>query len=252
MAKLLLQPYFILLSTAIAVFLWIIIRYLGLLDQKIRRLMCLGISLLGIMWILSVPVVSTMIERSLYIEQSISNLQLDLIAVLAGGYIPGDSIEQDILINETENRVLNGVVWWKQNQRAVLVMSGVEHFDGRRKSRQTELMTRIAINAGVPESKIVTDTLSSNTFEHPQNIQELSGINSENSVGVVTSRWHMRRAIWSFQQYFTNVHPSPFASDFAKNSNFTWRNIIPHPGSLSSTTTMIHEWIGLLWYKLKR
>ena len=161
------------------------------------------------------------------------------------------SFEKDILVKETRIRVLKGVKRWKENPEALLIMSGAEYYEGRKNSRLSDLMTRMAVIAGVKKHKILVDTLSRNTFEHPHRILELPGISSQSLVEVVTSKWHMRRAIWSFRELFTNVQPSPSSPAVVKASNFTWQSIIPSPRSLSKTTTMIHEWIGLLWYKLK-
>ena len=84
-------------------------------------------------------------------------------------------------------------------------MSGFEYFEGRKNPRQSNLMTNMTVIIGVPKYKIVVDTLSRNTFEHPQRILELPGISPQSLVEVVTSKWHMRRAIWCFQEFFTNV-----------------------------------------------
>ena len=107
--------------------------------------------------------------------------------------------------NGTRIRVLTGIKRWKENQEAMLIMSGFEYFEGRKNPRQSNLMTNMAVITGVPKYKIVVDTLSLNTFEHPQRILELPGISPQSLVEVVTSKWHMRRAIWCFQEFFTNV-----------------------------------------------
>ena len=182
MAKLLLQPYYILLFSVIAVFLWIVLKYRRLLDYKTRRLIWVGITLLVIMWAFSTPVISDTIEKSLYLNSSAEHFRPEVIVILAGGYERGYSREQDVLVMETNIRILTGVKWWKENPDAIMIMSGAENFEGRKSPRQTELMTTMAVNAGVPRNRIVADTLSGNTFEHPQKIMELPGINPQTSV----------------------------------------------------------------------
>ncbi len=222
-----------------------------LLDCKTRRLIWVGTTLLIIMWVLSTPVISDTIEESLYLNFSAEHFRPEVIVILAGGYERGYSREQDVLVMETNIRVLTGVEWWKEIPDAIMIMSGANNFKSRKSSRQVELMTAMAVNAGVPRNKIIVDTLSSNTFEHPQNIIELQGINTQTSVGVVTSKWHMRRAIFSFKQYFDEVYPSPIFASIIDSSLFVIQRFIPCPDALSKSTTMIHEWIGLLWYKIK-
>ena len=182
MGKSLLQPYFIILFSSIALLIWIVIKYPRLVDRKIHSLMCGVITLLGIMWVLSTPVISDTIEKSLYLNSSAEHFRPEVIVILAGGYERGYSREQDVLVMETNIRVLTGVKWWKENPDAIMIMSGADNFEGRKSSRQTELMTAMAVNAGVPGNKIIADTLSGNTFEHPQKIMELPGINPQTSV----------------------------------------------------------------------
>ena len=141
----------------------------------------------------------------MYLEPSAEYLRPEVIVILSGGYETGYSYEQDVLVMETRIRVLTGIKRWKENQEAMLIMSGFEYFEGRKNPRQSNLMTNMAVITGVPKYKIVVDTLSLNTFEHPQRILELPGISPQSLVEVVTSKWHMRRAIWCFQEFFTNV-----------------------------------------------
>ncbi|MGY8788320.1 MAG: YdcF family protein, partial [Fidelibacterota bacterium] len=165
---------------------------------------------------MSISVVADAIERSLYLVSSSENFRPEVITVLSGGYEPGYSFEEDILVMETRIRVLKGVKRWKENPEALLIMSGAEYIEGRNNSRLSDLMTSMAVIAGVQKHKILVDTLSRNTFEHPQRILELPGVSPQSLVEVVTSKWHMRRAIWSFQEIFTNVQPSPFSQDVVK------------------------------------
>jgi uncharacterized SAM-binding protein YcdF (DUF218 family) len=251
MEKLLLQPYFIILSSSIALLIWIVIKYRRLVDRKIHSLMCGVITLLGIMWFLSTPIISDIIERSLYLDPPTWQFRPDVIAVPAGGYKLGFSFEQDAMGMETNLRVLTALKLWKKYPDAMMVMSGAGHIKRRKAKRQTDLMMEFAHNYGVPKAKLMADTLSLNTREHPQRILELPSINKHTIIGLVTSEWHMRRALFSFKQYFDEVYPSPISTSIIDNSLFAIQRFIPHPDALSKSTTMIHEWIGLLWYKIK-
>ena len=201
---------------------------------------------------MSTPLVSDIIEESLYLDPPTEHYRPEAIVILAGGYKSGYSKEQDVLIMETTIRVLTGIKWWKHNPNAIIVMSGAGHIKRRNDKRQTDLMIELARNNSVPKSKLVADTLSLNTREHPQRILELPNINKQTIIGLVTSTWHMRRALFSFNQYFEKVIISPpISTDINSNLLFAFQRLIPYPDSLSKSTTMIHEWIGLLWYKIK-
>ena len=250
MAKLLLQPYLLCLIVPIGTLFWILIKYRRLISRDLLRLLWISIILLISIIMLSTPIVSSLIEISLYVKPSINNTEPDVIAVLGGSYSVNTLEELDVLTPASIIRVLEGVIWWKNNQSAILVMCGAEKIKGRLASRCAFLMMRLAEIEGVPQNKIFADTLSFNTWEHPKILSELPIIKSNDVIGVVTSRWHMRRALWSFKKFFDNVQPSPVQSSISFSPKFHFYNFIPHPSAMSRTTVMIHEWIGLLWYKL--
>ena len=133
-------------------------------------------------------------------------------------------------------------------------MSGAENIRGRMVSRGTFLMKQRAEMEGVPSNKIFLDTLSVNTWDHPKKLTELSNIDTNMVVGIVTSKWHMRRALWSFKRYFNKIQVSTITSYTSIDPiSDIYTSCIFYPNSLTiaKTTLMLHEWIGLLWYNLK-
>lgn len=254
MAKLILNPYLFCLIVSIVILFWIVIKYRELINTRILRLIWISIILLISIIILSVPLVSTLIEKSLYLKSSIHYSEPDVIAILGGGYFVNTLQELDVLTPETMNRVEEGIMWWKKNPTAKLVMCGKEIIKGRLASRGAFLMKRQAEMLGVPANKIFLDTLSTNTWDHPKKLTELSNIDTNMVVGIVTSKWHMRRALWSFKRYFNKVQVSTITSYPSINSIsdiYTSCKFYPNPLTIAKTTQMIHEWIGLLWYNLK-
>ena len=254
MVKLILQPYLFCLIVSIGILFWIVIKYRELISTKIIRLIWISIILLISIIILSVPLVSTLIEKSLYVKSSIHYSEPDVIAILGGGYFVNTLEELDVLIPETMNRVEEGIMWWKNNPTAILVMCGKENIKGRLASRGAFLMKKQAEIKGVPSNKIFLDTLSINTWDHPKKLTELSNIDTNMVVGIVTSKWHMRRALWSFKRYFNKIQVStitsyPFIDPIS--DIYTFRKFYPNSLTIAKTTLMIHEWIGLLWYNLK-
>ena len=254
MVKLILQPYLFCLIVSIGILFWIVIKYRELISTKIIRLIWISIIFLFSIVILSIPIVSSLIEKLLYIKPSIHYSEPDVIAVLGGGYLINTLEEFDILTPETMNRVFESVMWWQNNPHAILVMCGKENVKGRLASRGALLMKRQAEIKGVPSNKIFLDTLSINTWDHPIKLSELSIISSNMVIGIVTSRWHMRRALWSFERYFDKVQPAPNQPSISINpisDIYSFYRFLPNPLTIAKTTLMIHEWIGLLWYKLK-
>ena len=67
--------------------------------------------------------------------------------------------------------------------------------------------------------------------------------------GVVTSDWHMRRAVTAFRRHFKTVIPYPSLSDYSLP--VIPGSFLPSSSSLDASTEELHEWIGIAWYALR-
>ena len=66
---------------------------------------------------------------------------------------------------------------------------------------------------------------------------------------LVTSAWHMRRAVAVFEGLGVDVVPVP--ADFSSRTpRVTPLGLVPSADAFSSSVTSIHEWVGLLGYQL--
>ena len=197
------------------------------------------------------PITSSLFEKSLYYKYSEKLLNPDLIVILSGGYQIHEIEEMDMLTSITRSRVIEGAKIWQQSQKSTIIMSGAEILKNRPISKSVYLMRREAEMSGVPSNMIKLDSLSINTWEHPEKIINLDFVDSNMVIGIVTSKWHMRRAIYSFKRYFKNVIPLSLSSSLNTKKDISFFDFIPYPQSTSKTTLMLQEWIAIYWYKLK-
>lgn len=170
------------------------------------------------------------------------------IFVLGGGYEPGVIPDEDILSSESQRRVLHGVTLWRRYPDASLVFSGAMEYKGMREpDRHAQLMAEVAVNRGVPASAVLLEPRSRNTREHPVEALSLPGVTSATPIAVVTSGWHMRRAQREFCRYFQQVQTTPVPE---VPRPVGWQDIIPDAGTLGDNTTLLREWVGMLWYAI--
>ena len=208
----------------------------------------LFISLLGLT-LFSLPITGYLLERSLALDlkQQIKN-KPDYIFTLGSGYFRGSSVEDDVLSTENYRRVQTATALWHQYPHATVVVSGGSfEVTNRSPTRMAELMKKAVAQRGVPLSQIVMEPRSKNTREHPIEALKLPNTTPQTHIAVVTSTWHLRRARQEFNRHFT--HAWYYATPM-KNDPIDWKDFIPNAASLSKSTVLLIEWIGLIWYQV--
>ena len=112
-------------------------------------------------------------------------IDADAILVLGAG-IKKDGSPSDMLAD----RIKVGVSLYEAGASDVLLMSG----DGARKGYdETATMKRVAVEAGVPESDVVCDTLGLSTYESILRARDEYGAKR---IVVVTQEYHLYRALY--------------------------------------------------------
>jgi uncharacterized SAM-binding protein YcdF (DUF218 family) len=203
---------------------------------------------MGAVWlvVLSLPLTSHFLLHSLeqragsYANPARLNSQgVRHIVVLGGDVRAGNLTPTDRAANTSLVRVLEGVRLWKQMPDAKLVLSG-----GRYSSRMmttAEAMEHVAVQVGVTRDSIVLETKSWDTGGEAR---ELKAMLTEKPFALVTSAFHMQRAIMVFRS--AGLTPTPAPADFR---TFGYRSglwsIVPSVHSLAQSTSAIHEYLGI-------
>jgi uncharacterized SAM-binding protein YcdF (DUF218 family) len=200
--------------------------------------------------IVSTPLSRKELEASLMLAPtSNSAMAPAYIFVLGGGYLPGSLPDEDVLVVESQRRVLHAVMVWRRFPDARMVFSGAsyEHEDARGSDRLPQLMGEAARDRGVPASVMLLEPRSRNTREHPVEALKIPGVTTTTPIAVVTSGWHMRRAQREFGRYFNQVISYPVPS---MQHLWNWQDLVPDADALDANTTMLREWVALLWYAI--
>ncbi len=211
-----------------------------------RALIRLLLVLVFLLAIISTPLAGDFLKNTLAIHPTENSTTPPVaIFVLAGGYLAGATSDEDVLGAESQRRVLHAVGIWRCYPDAILVFSGT--LGMLRPERVTQLMADVAMCQGVPRSAILFESRSINTREHPIEALKLPGVSPATSIGVVTSDWHIRRAEQEFRRYFQQVHTYPLSP---LRGTQGLKSFIPTAESLDDNTTLLREWVGILWYKI--
>jgi uncharacterized SAM-binding protein YcdF (DUF218 family) len=176
------------------------------------------------------------------------------IGILLGGYsnlnlLTGD---QRYNLNERGNRLLNTLDLYHAGKIKKILLSGGTGSLKQDNPKEAERLFRFLQQIGIPDSAIIVEAASRNTYENAlfsKRIVETQFPGS--SCLLITSAWHMPRSIRCFQKVGLTV--TPFSVDFLSEKNQhpidMW--LIPDKMGFYKWEILIKEWIGMLAYRLK-
>lgn len=212
---------------------------------------CLGLAL-GLLMVVGTPFVPYVLLRSLETRYQVpaSLPAVDAVIVLTGMVNLRKSSEHSIEFNESVDRILAGIRLIKAGQGKFLIITGGSGDIYDQTRREAPFLRQFAIDFGVPVEQILIDPESRNTYENAVYTKTLMEQHGLSSSILVTSASHLPRSMGCFQKI--GVHPVPYPVDFRASPRFEFQilDLIPGDGSLHTTSIVLHEYLGMLSYKL--
>jgi uncharacterized SAM-binding protein YcdF (DUF218 family) len=171
------------------------------------------------------------------------------IVVLASGYSPDKRINSALgqLDNSSIARLVEGVRIHRKLPNSTLIFSaGPAKGDS---VSQAEVSAKSAIELGVNPDKLMLMQNPTNTMEEAAAYLKLFG--NQRPLILVTSAYHMNRALMLFN--FLNLHPFPAPVDFAfkQNPHDHSFHLTPSITNITRTQLAIHEFLGHFWARLR-
>ncbi len=171
----------------------------------------------------------------------------EAIVVLGGGVSPAVPPEvPDPNLTDAADRVWYAARLYHRGLAPRIIVSGGSLLDRPPDLAITEAegMRRFLVDLGVPTSAIVSEGESRNTRENVRNVRRMMG---DARVALVTSAVHMPRALGLAREAGLNV--AAFATDWSlpESAKPSWENWLPTMGALSTSGTVMREWMALLF-----
>jgi uncharacterized SAM-binding protein YcdF (DUF218 family) len=217
------------------------------LNRVIKLLARVSISMLVF---LSTGIATLIFDQILANETSPkSDWSPEFIFVLGGGYELGANAAQDFLGTESIRRVNAASALWQKYPESLVVFSGQQPGteDDREPTRHGELSSEHAMYLGLTESRIIIESTSSNTREHPVEALNLSEVERDSKIAIVTSDFHLRRATGEFKKHFQDVES--FGTGDAA-SGLSWLDFVPLATHLDENAYRVKEFAGIIISKL--
>lgn len=202
---------------------------------------------LAMLWLLSTPIVAGRFLDSLMPPPApLTGREADAIVILGGGRIK-NSVEYggDTAKAFTLERVRYGALLARKLGKPVLVTGGAP---GGERISEAEIMRDMLRN----EYRVPVRWLegrSNNTRENARFSADILAKAGIRRIYLVTHAWHLARAMPEFERAGLTVVPA--GTGYKLHGDLEVLDFVPGAPALLNSYLASHEWIGLLWYRLK-
>ncbi len=178
---------------------------------------------------------------------ALTSVQTDAVVVLGGGRSRAapEFDSRDDVTRATLERLRYAALLAKTLNKPLLVSGGQP--DGG-VSSEAEVMQLVLRRDFGTEARWL-EVGSDNTRESAGNTARLLSGQGVRRVVLVTHAWHMPRSVAAFERAGFEVVPAPVG--YLSFRPQTPLDFIPRAGALESSSTALHEWIGMAWYALR-
>ncbi|WP_090109584.1 YdcF family protein [Cohnella sp. OV330] len=233
---------FVLLLLSASVWLW----------RKSRRPAMLIAAVALLLYLSVIPLTSQPLIKGLERQYDQPNAASgDVIVVLGGGATRGtpDLGGEGNLSGGAANRLMTAVRLHRTTGLPILFSGGQVFSDS---GNEADIARRQLIGLGVPDGDILVENRSLNTEQNAVYTAELLKSSGLSRPVLVTSAFHLPRAMREFR--LAGVEPEPFPTDYlSSGGRFSFYPGLFAPSSAAGATTgtALKEYLGLLATKLR-
>lgn len=174
------------------------------------------------------------------------------VGILLGGSLR--SYDQQFsrpVYSQSVDRLLQTIALYKSGKVKKILLSGGSGSVTRPDEKESEIIMKVLEQTGIPSQDILIENISRNTFENATYTADiLKKTHPGGKFLLITSSFHMRRSFACFTKTGLNTVIFP-VDPRAHTHMYTPENaIFPHAGALLIWDALIHEWMGIVSYKL--
>ena len=201
------------------------------------------------LYVLSTPWVGGLLQKTLEISAPVTPGALqtaDAIVVLGGGRRVGAAeYGGDTLNGLSLERLRYAVILHRASGLPILVTGGKP---GSGTLAEGRIMQHILQSEyGIPTRWVEDAALT--TQDNARLSAPLLKGQGVRRIALVTHAWHLRRAVPLFEAQGFSVIPAGI--QFSSTRVDSILDVLPTPAGLRDSTFALHEWLGILWYKLR-
>lgn len=176
------------------------------------------------------------------------------VGIVLGGIGRIDPTEKRIEFINSADRLLKALELYHQKKIKKILITGGSGSVLHPEDKEAAYIHQYLKNIQVPDTDIIIENESKNTYENAvfsAKILDSLHIKKENIV-LITSAYHLRRSMAVFEkQGYAHILPYPAERTSGPRKFELDHCLLPHPDAMSTLYKYIHEWIGLIIYKIK-
>lgn len=223
----------------------------GICWRRRRRRGAVLFLLAGIvLWLPALDPVADWLHRGLVAEfetKGAVDPKGDVIVLLGGG---SDDRARDLTgtgipVGEMMVRIVMAVRLQRRLGVPVIVSGGAVYGSP---ISEAAVARRFLVDLGVPKKQVLLEEKSRDTFENASRTREICRQKGFRAPLLVTSDYHMKRAVATFRRAGLPVTPVPTRFGAVSPPRYGWWAFLPK--SYEKTASFLKEYIGLAYYRL--
>lgn len=176
------------------------------------------------------------------------------VGVVLGGYLVTIDKKYDRLIfKKNTDRILQAVDLYNNKKIKKILISGGPGNIIYHDMYEAPLLKRFLMSLGIPDTSILVDSTSNNTYENAVNSKKIINENFPENIKalLITSSLHMRRAAGCFRKQNIDFDKFPTDKYIGENRRYNVEQLfIPDLDSFIYWRMFIHEFTGYYIYKM--
>jgi uncharacterized SAM-binding protein YcdF (DUF218 family) len=221
------------------------------LRRKNRPAACISLVCAVFFWTFSISPTSDLLmgglEKGLVIP---SDIEADVILMLGGSIYEKspDLSGQGAPGPDTMMRLVTAARLHHRLGGIPIVVSGGKVFSAG--APIAPIAKRFLVDLGIPPDAVILEDRSRDTYENALYCKSICEQRGFKKPLMVTSGYHIKRALLCFNKVGLTVTPFPCALTTWPDNKYGWQHVLPSAGALYATSKACHEWIGLVYTRL--
>jgi uncharacterized SAM-binding protein YcdF (DUF218 family) len=177
--------------------------------------------------------------------------QYDVAIVLGGAtrYFNSETVRP--VYGNAVDRLIQAVDLYKSQKVKKILLTGGSGYLLNQNIKESDLLRNVLLTMAVLDSDIIVENQSRNTYENAKMTADILKTNNfGSSYLVITSAFHVPRTRACFDKQNIDATYYPVDEHSGAAELTPDKLFVPNEGALNSWNLLVHEWIGLLSYKI--